>query len=112
MEFSKKEAYVSIQENKTYLSRKDVYYTSVERGWDLAEWLERLAVNAEVATVLGFDPSILWHSGIWGAADEAVLNNVHKNNKNPPVESTSSRRAGGAVYCLANLSTIQSRQNE
>ncbi len=24
-----------------------------------------------------FDPSILRHSGIWGAADEAVLNNVH-----------------------------------
>ncbi len=26
----------------------------------------------------GFDPSILWHSGIWCAADEAVLNIVHK----------------------------------
>ncbi len=26
----------------------------------------------------GFDPSILRHSGIWGAADDAVLNNVHK----------------------------------
>jgi hypothetical protein len=26
----------------------------------------------------GFDPSILRHSGIWGAADEAVLNNLHK----------------------------------
>ncbi len=26
----------------------------------------------------GFDPSILRHSGIWRAADEAVLNNVHK----------------------------------
>ncbi len=25
----------------------------------------------------GFDPSILRHSGIWGAADEAVLNKVH-----------------------------------
>ncbi len=23
----------------------------------------------------GFDPSILQHSGIWGAADEEVLNN-------------------------------------
>jgi hypothetical protein len=32
----------------------------------------------------GFDPSILRHSGIWGAADEAVLNTVHreKNKKN------------------------------
>ncbi len=26
----------------------------------------------------GFDPSILRHSGIWGAADEAVLNKVHR----------------------------------
>ncbi len=31
----------------------------------------------------GFDPSVLRHSGIWGAADEAVLNNVHP--KNPPL---------------------------
>ncbi len=30
----------------------------------------------------GFDPSILRHSGIWGAADEAVLNIVRK--KPPP----------------------------
>ncbi len=30
----------------------------------------------------GFDPSILRHSGIWGAKDEAVLNIVHKK-KNP-----------------------------
>ncbi len=32
------------------------------------------------------DPSILWHSGIWGAADEALLNIVHKEKKekNPP----------------------------
>jgi hypothetical protein len=30
----------------------------------------------------GFDPSILRHSGICGAADEAVLNIVHKK-KNP-----------------------------
>jgi hypothetical protein len=29
----------------------------------------------------GFDPSILRHSVIWEAADEAVLNNVHKNKK-------------------------------
>ncbi len=26
-------------------------------GWDLAEWLERLAVNAKVATVLGSIPA-------------------------------------------------------
>ncbi len=29
----------------------------------------------------GFDPSILRHSGIWGAADEAVLNTVHREQK-------------------------------
>jgi hypothetical protein len=33
----------------------------------------------------GFDPSILRHSGIWGAADAAVLNNVHLKNK--PIQS-------------------------
>ncbi len=36
---------------------------------------------------LGFDPSILLHSGIWGLANEAVLNNINKkleNPKNPP----------------------------
>jgi hypothetical protein len=34
-----------------------------------------------------FDPSILRHSGICGAADEAVFNIVHrkKNQKNHPV---------------------------
>jgi hypothetical protein len=49
----------------------------------LAEWLERLTVNAEVAT--GFEPSILLHSGIWGAADGAVLNTVHKKYKKFPL---------------------------
>ncbi len=44
-----------------------------------AEWLERLTPNAEVTTFLG---SILRHSEIWGAADEAVLNKVLKNKKN------------------------------
>ncbi len=29
----------------------------------------------------GFVPSIIRHSGIWGAADEAVLSNVHKKKK-------------------------------
>ncbi len=33
----------------------------------------------------GFDPSIHWHRGIWGAADEAVLNIVRKN---PPPPQT------------------------
>ncbi len=33
----------------------------------------------------GFDPSILRHSGIWGAADEAVLNCVHEKKKKNPL---------------------------
>jgi hypothetical protein len=32
----------------------------------------------------GFDPSIRRHSGIWGAADEAVLNIVRKKYKKSP----------------------------
>jgi len=38
----------------------------------------------------GFDPSILRHSGIWGAADEAVLIKVHTKNSqnNTPVMCT------------------------
>ncbi len=46
----------------------------------LIEWLERLTVNAEVATVHKLNNSILRHSGIWGAADEAVTNAI-KNHK-------------------------------
>ncbi len=32
----------------------------------------------------GFDPNIRQHSGIWGAADEAVLNTVWKKIKKSP----------------------------
>ncbi len=42
----------------------------------LAEWLEHLTNNSKVATVPGFDSSILRHSGIWVPADETVLNKV------------------------------------
>ncbi len=52
-------------------------------GWDLAEWIERLAVNDKSRNSPGFDLSILRHSGIWGPTDEAVLNNVQKKLKNP-----------------------------
>ena len=31
-----------------------------------------------------FDLNILWHSRIWGAADEAVLNKVHKKLQHSP----------------------------
>ncbi len=33
----------------------------------------------------GFDPSILWHSEIWEAADEAVLNKLLKKNPKIPL---------------------------
>jgi hypothetical protein len=33
-----------------------------------------------------FDPSILQHSGMWGATDEAVFKKVHKKSKNPHVQ--------------------------
>jgi hypothetical protein len=35
----------------------------------------------------GFDPSIRRHSGIWGAADEAVLNILRKKIKKSPKKS-------------------------
>jgi hypothetical protein len=58
---------------KTFQKMFTLHYS-----WDLAEWLERMIANAEIVTVLGFDPSILRHSGILGTADEAVLNTVHR----------------------------------
>ncbi len=48
------------------------------RGWDLAEWLERLTASAEVRNSTEFDPGILWQTGIWRAADEAVWDKVNK----------------------------------
>ncbi len=45
-----------------------------------------------------FDPSIFRHSGIWGAADEAVLNTVHrKNPKNPPVRVSDAESRHGCT---------------
>ncbi len=35
----------------------------------------------------GFDPSVLRYSGIWGAADEAVLNNANNKRKLKPKKS-------------------------
>ncbi len=32
----------------------------------------------------GFDASIFRHNGMWGAADEALLNIVHKKSKKSP----------------------------
>ncbi len=47
-------------------------------------WIFNLAVRASECQCTsckgpGFEPSICRHSGIWGAADEAVLNIVRKN---------------------------------
>ncbi len=49
----------------------------------IAEWFERLTANAEVATDQGSTPhpGILRHNGIWGAADETVLNKVLEKPK-------------------------------
>ncbi len=51
-------------------------------------WQERLTSNCrsrKTRNCPGFDPGVLRHSGIWGVADEAVLNIVHtwKIFKNP-----------------------------
>ncbi len=37
-----------------------------------------MSVPMQSRNIAGLDPSILRHSGIWGAAHEAVLNNVQK----------------------------------
>jgi hypothetical protein len=51
----------------------------------VAEWLQRLTANAEVATVLASITASCTTQ--WNPADEAVLNKVHLNNpKNPPVK--------------------------
>ncbi len=62
---------------KCILRAKYVY-----RGWDLAELLRVSDCLFRSRNSPWFDPSILRHSGIWRAADEAVLNK--KNSKNLP----------------------------
>ncbi len=52
----------------------------------LSEWLERLTVNAVVATVVGLIPASSDTVESEGAADETVLNKVHKRPKNPPLK--------------------------
>ncbi len=54
------------------------------RGYSV--WLECLAVNAKVATVVGSIPASSNTVGNWKAGDEAVLNTVHTQkikNKSP-----------------------------
>ncbi len=53
----------------------------------------------------GFDPSIRRHSGIWGAADEAVLNIVRKNKKISPkkyLKKISSYRKITKMFIIKN----------
>ncbi len=54
-------------------------------GWDLTELLRVSDCQFRSCNSPGFDPSILRHSEIWRAADEAVLNKVHlkKYKKSP-----------------------------
>ncbi len=109
-----------------------VYYTYVMpvSGWDLAKlWMKSSQVcvwdlaklwmrSSQVVRASdsqcrsrncpGFDPSILRHSGIWGAADEIVLNIVHKKRKNPkypPFVMPVNKRSFS--ICFQNLSQIQ-----
>ncbi len=53
----------------------------------LAEWLRASGCQCQSRHSPGFDPSVPRLSGIWWAADKAVLNNEHrkkKSFKNPP----------------------------
>jgi hypothetical protein len=52
----------------------------------------------------GFDPSIRRHSGIWGAADETVLNIVQKKKKKSPKKYLKKKKKYLAPTC--HLSTL------
>ncbi len=49
--------------------------------WDLVIVVRASDCQCTSCNGLGFDPSIRRQSGLWGAADEALLNIVRKNNK-------------------------------
>ncbi len=58
-----------------------IRYLHVEQNYCLVG-LEPLTANVKVATVLGSIPASFRHSGIWGVAEETMLNKVHtKTNK-------------------------------
>ncbi len=42
--------------------------------------------QCQCRNIPGFDPSILRHSGIGGAVEEAVLHNVHKKKKSNKIQ--------------------------
>ncbi len=83
--------------------RVDGWYLAECCGWDLAElwmrcsrvlWIRSSRVVRASACQCrsrkshGFDPSILGHSEIWGAADEEVLNTVHRKKNLLSLPST------------------------
>ncbi len=80
--------------------RRNSVDTLARTGRDLAEWLERLTANAEVATVLGLIPASSDHSWIWGLADEAVLNKVLKNSQKIPKKTPLKRTNGHLLGSL------------
>jgi hypothetical protein len=73
-------------ESAKNVRKKCIYRAKcVYRGWDLAELVRVSDCQIRSRISPGFDPSILRHSGIWRAADEAVLNKVHlKQTKKSP----------------------------
>jgi len=82
---------------KNYRTKQSCGWDLAECGWDLAKlWMRSSQVwmgSSQMVRPSGcqcqsrnspmFDPSILRHSGTWGTAEEAVLNNVKKKKKNP-----------------------------
>jgi hypothetical protein len=71
----------------------DFIQLTLQIGCDLIEWLYWQCQRRKSS---GFDPSILRHSGIWRAADEAVWITYikRKKSKNPPQQKTSIRCIG------------------
>ncbi len=61
----------------------------------------------------GFDPSILQYREIWGAADDAVLNNVQKTKKwkNPPLKKSLCPSLTWPTYAAHPLFHLMSRPN-
>ncbi len=61
------------------------YHYLIHGGWDLAEWLERLAINAKVATFLGSIPSssdtVDFFSGRW----TSWITYIKRGNKKIPL---------------------------
>jgi hypothetical protein len=68
----------------------------ISRLWMRSNWVWMRSSH-------GFNPSIFRHSGIWGAVDEAVMKNVHKNPKNPHWTLQDEREPKSKVIQLTGL---------